>query len=191
MSFDEALVKYGLLKTDLPPCQLPLKSNPGVDTAPKLPQRPSLLSTMLLSFLLFSFTMETIDRDAVTAQVATMLASRFEKALKDPQATAASLEAAVFPLFGLRWIRSIVRAVDSRWLNRLLAFARNSPLPYRTYKSTASLLNDALADDCSFPPVCGGMADFSRKISPRLKIHPNGASPGGTLVYPSGLVSAL
>ena len=61
--------------------------------------------------------METIDRDAATVEVATMLASRFEKALKDPQATASSLEAAVFPLVGLRWTRSIVSALDSRWLN--------------------------------------------------------------------------
>ena len=92
---------------------------------------------MVQRFFAFSFqfrNMETIDRDAANVEVATMLASRFEKALKGPHATAASLEAAVFPAFGLRWTRSIAGALDSRWLNRLLSFARNSPLPYRTYR---------------------------------------------------------
>ena len=43
--------------------------------------------------------------------------------------------------------------VGSRWINHLIAFARNSPPPLSSYNSTASLLHDALADDLSFPPV--------------------------------------
>ena len=74
------------------------------------------------------------------------------------------MEAAVSPLFGLRWTRSVVSAIDSRWLNRLLAFARNSPLPYRTYKSTASLLSDALADDFTSPPVWGDWRILSARF---------------------------
>ena len=95
--------------------------------------------------------MGTIDRGASTAQVAKMLASRFEKSLNGTCAAAASVEKDVSPLFGIRWARSIASAFDSRWVNRLLAFARNAPPRRRTYKSTASLLNGALSGDFSFP----------------------------------------
>ena len=44
--------------------------------------------------------------------------------------------------------------VGSRWINHLLAFSRNPPLALSTYKSLDVLLNDALAVDFSFPPVC-------------------------------------
>ena len=53
-------------------------------------------------------------------------------------------------------------AVGSRWLNHLLAFARNSPLS--NYNSTASLLGDALADDFAFPPVWAEWRDLAERF---------------------------
>ena len=97
--------------------------------------------------------METVDRDVATAHVAASLATRLEKALLGPADNPASLKDAEFPLFGIRWAREVVQKVGPRWLNRLLAFSRNSPLTISSYRSTASLLKDAMKDDLSFPPV--------------------------------------
>ena len=99
--------------------------------------------------------MGTIDRNDASVEVAKMRISRFEEELANPHATPASLEDAHFPLFGIRWSHNVAAAIGSKRLNHILAIARNSPLPTTSYNSSDSRLKEAMADECSYPSICG------------------------------------
>ena len=50
---------------------------------------------------------------------------------------------------------AVVGEIGPRCMNRVLAFARNSPLPLSSYNAAVSLMRDALEDTFSLPPALG------------------------------------
>ena len=91
--------------------------------------------------------MGTQDRLIVTIKAAAMLLDHFDRVLCDRTASSHRLQAADFPLYGIRWMAPLVKALGSSELNKLLASARNSQLSEEDYNSLDPRLCDDLAGD--------------------------------------------
>ena len=97
--------------------------------------------------------MEIPHRELATAAAASLVLTNLKRQLNDLAAPSHKLEAAIFPVFGIRWDRSVIRKIGSKMLTELLCSLRNSKLSASSYNRVRDLWVSALTNDSSFPPA--------------------------------------
>ena len=94
-----------------------------------------------------------VNRDIATSAAAELSMGRLNRSLRPTVASSKLLEAAIIPIFGIRWSAQVIRRVGSRKLNGILCVLRNSPLSQTSYARISQLWKDALRLDLDVFPA--------------------------------------
>ena len=95
--------------------------------------------------------MDIPQRDIATAEAAKLVLQGLERALRDTNALKKLLQAALIPVFGIRWDAQVIGRVTRGRLCEILRLLRNSKLDPVNYRRVSLLWHSASETYIDFP----------------------------------------